>query len=174
MKAVVVYQSLWGSTAAVARAIVEGIGEGAVAVSTTDATPKALAGADLVVAGAPIHAMNLPTADSVKQAAAKPAGDNAVAADTSNRLMRDWLADLPAGSAKCAAFDTRVRGPLGRGGAARIQRKLEKAGYSSIAKPTGFCVALRPDQVTSAEGMLVPGELERARAWGRSLAASVG
>jgi hypothetical protein len=170
VKAVVVYQSLWGSTAAVARAIAEGLGEGAVALSTTDATSKALAGADLIVAGAPIHALNLPTADSVKQAAAKPAGDNAIAADTSHTLMRDWLDALPAGSTRCAAFDTRVRGPLGHGGGSRIQRGMEKAGYVPLGKARGFCVALRPDQVTSAEGMLVPGELERARLWGREMA----
>ncbi len=80
--------------------------------------------------------------------------------------MREWLADLPAGSAHCAAFDTRVRGPLGRGGGSRIQRAMEKAGYAPVGKARGFCVALRPDQVTSAEGMLVPGELERARGLG--------
>ena len=61
MKAVVVYESLWGNTAAIARAIAEGIGPDAAALSTDEATGDALAGADLVVAGAPLLGFNLPT-----------------------------------------------------------------------------------------------------------------
>ena len=38
MKAVVVYESLWGNTAAVARAIAAGIGPDARALSTSEAT----------------------------------------------------------------------------------------------------------------------------------------
>ena len=38
MKAIVVYESYWGNTASVARAIAEGIGAGAQALTTTDAT----------------------------------------------------------------------------------------------------------------------------------------
>jgi hypothetical protein len=61
MKAVVVYESMWGNTAAVARAIAEGIGSGAMALSTSEATPQVLADVDLVVAGAPLIAFNLAT-----------------------------------------------------------------------------------------------------------------
>jgi len=46
MKVIVVYESLWGSTAAVARAIAEGFGTDARAMSTADASARALAGAD--------------------------------------------------------------------------------------------------------------------------------
>ncbi|MBE2235763.1 MAG: hypothetical protein IAE85_19885 [Anaerolinea sp.] len=52
MKAIVVFESHWGNTAAVARAIAEGIGPEARALSTTEATGAALAGVDLIVAGA--------------------------------------------------------------------------------------------------------------------------
>ena len=169
MKAVVVYQSLWGSSAAIARAIAEGLGPGATALSTTEATPEAIAGADLIVAGCPIHAFNLPSVQSVEGALAKPAGTNAVAADTSHRLMRDWLAELPKGSGRCAEFDTRVRGPLGKGGASRIEARLEGAGYSRLVTREGFHVAMKPGEIGS-EGMLLPGEFERAREWGREMA----
>ncbi len=169
MKAVVVYQSLWGSTAAIARAIVEGLGPGAVALSTNDATHEAIAGADLIVAGCPVHAFNLPSVSTVEQAVKKPAGGNAVVADSSHRLMRDWLTELPQGSGRFAAFDTRSRGPLGKGGASRIAARLEGAGYSRLVKREGFYVALKPDRITG-EGMLLPGEVDRAREWGRSLA----
>ena len=59
MKAVVVYESLWGNTAVVARAVAEGIGEGAVALPTKDAGADELAGADLIVAGGPVFAFHL-------------------------------------------------------------------------------------------------------------------
>ena len=38
MKAVVVYESHWGNTAAVARAVAEGLGHGARALTTDEAT----------------------------------------------------------------------------------------------------------------------------------------
>jgi hypothetical protein len=169
MKAVVVYQSLWGSTAAIARAIAQGLGPGATALSTSEATPEAIAGADLIVAGCPIHGFNLPSVESVEGAVKKPAGQNAVVADGSHRLMRDWLAELPKGSGRCAAFDTRVRGPLGKGGASKIEARLEGAGYSRLVKREGFYVPLKPAEVT-AEGVLLPGEVDRAREWGREMA----
>jgi len=43
MKTVVVYESLWGNTAAIARAIAEGIGQGALALSTAEARAQPLA-----------------------------------------------------------------------------------------------------------------------------------
>ena len=60
MKAVVVYESLWGNTAAIAEGIAAGIGEGTRALSTAEATPDAIAGADLIVAGAPVSASACP------------------------------------------------------------------------------------------------------------------
>ncbi len=168
MKAVVVYQSLWGSSAAVARAIAEGLGGSARALSTNESLAAALAGVDLVVAGCPVHAFGLPSADSVKQAVAKPAGKDAVRADPSHMLMRDWLDALPRGTARAAAFDTRVKGILGRGGATKVMAGLEKAGYRRVAKPEGFLVAMRPIEI-GPEGMLLPGEVARAREWGKRL-----
>jgi hypothetical protein len=172
MKAVIVYQSLWGSTAAIARAIAEGTGAGAVALSTSEATPEVIAGADLIVAGCPVHAFNLPSVATVEQAVAKPVGRDAVVADPSHRLMRDWLAELRKGSGRSAAFDTRVRGPLGKGGASKIAARLEGAGYSRLVPREGFFVTMKAVEVT-AEGMLLPGEVERAREWGRALAAAL-
>jgi len=47
MKVVVVYGSLWGNTAAIARAIAEGIGPEAQVLSTAEATGAPMADADL-------------------------------------------------------------------------------------------------------------------------------
>jgi hypothetical protein len=173
MKTVVVYQSLWGNTATIARAIAEGLGPGAIACSTTEATADMLAGTELVVAGAPIHAFNLPSAESVRSTQSRESGPPGVPLDTSHRLMRDWLKDLPRGSAQAAAaFDTRVHGPLGRGGAPKIAKAFDRAGFAVIAKPRGFYVAMRANQGVP-KGTLLEGEVERARQWGRELAAIV-
>jgi hypothetical protein len=173
MKAVVVYQSIWGNTAAIARAIAEGIGAGAKAVSTTEATPDVLKGVELVVAGSPIHAFNLPSADSVRSTQTRASGPVGVPTDVSHRLMRDWLLEVPTGTgAAAAAFDTRVRGPLGRGGAKRILKALDRAGLTPIAKPRGFYVAMGANQGVP-KGTLLEGEVERARQWGKELAAIV-
>jgi len=174
VKAVVVYQSLWGNTESVARAIAKGLGKGAKALTTTEATADALKGVDLVVAGSPIHAFNLPSEATVKGAADRPDSYGDAPPDTSQRLMRDWLADLPRGlGASAAAFDTGVSGPLGRGGASRIIKGLKKAGLEPIAKPMGFRVSMRTTE-TTRKGFLLDGEVERAREWGTELAALLG
>lgn len=64
MKAIIVYQSLWGNTAAIARAIAAGIGPDARSLSTTEASGEAIAHADLIVAGAPVLGFTLPSDSS--------------------------------------------------------------------------------------------------------------
>ncbi len=173
MKAVVVYQSLWGSTAAIAQAIAEGLGEGAKALSTTEATPETLKGAKLIVAGAPIHAFNLPTEESVKSSLERANKKGDLPPDISQMLLREWLKDLPSGlGAAAAAFDTRVPGPLGRGGASKILKRLDRAGLTPVAKPQGFQVAMRTTESIKT-GALLEGEVDRARQWGRELAAKI-
>jgi hypothetical protein len=161
VKVVVVYESLWGNTAAVARAIAEGIGPQARALSTAEATAEALAGIDLIVAGAPVLGFKLPTEKMRQNVAANPGGAPAPP-DLSNPSMRSWLDELPAGHGRGAAFDTQVRGPFGSA-APEIARALESAGYSSLAKPLGFIVK-------GKYGPLRRGELEKARDWGADLA----
>ena len=72
MKAVVVYESLWGNTAAVARAIAEGIGPDASALTTDAATPDVVEGADLIVAGAPVLGFSLASEKMRQSVAALP------------------------------------------------------------------------------------------------------
>ena len=59
MKAVVVYESHWGNTEAIAQAVAAGIGSEAEALTTDQASGAALMDADLVVAGAPLIASGL-------------------------------------------------------------------------------------------------------------------
>ena len=161
MKAVVVYESLWGNTAAVARAIAEGIGPDVQALSTAEATSAAVEGADLIVAGAPVLAFGLPS-EKVREGIRANPGKAPAPPDLSHPPMRAWLAALPAGHGRAAAFDTRVRGPWGSAAPA-IANELERSGYAPIGKPLGFIVS-------GKFGPLRDGELERARLWGAELA----
>lgn len=169
MKAVVVYESLWGSTAAVAHAIAEGLGPEVRALSTAEATRDAIADADLIVAGAPVHSMNLPTVQSRELARTGNLGPGGVPPDLSHPMMRTWLDQLPQGNGRAAAFDTRVQAWYGRGAASRILTALEHTGYQSIAKARGFYVSGHRIKPTT-DGILRVGELERARLWGVDLA----
>jgi len=165
MKAVVVYESFWGNTAAVARAIAEGIGGGTPTLSTTEATPAALAGVDLLVAGSPVIGFRLPSAE-MREAIRTNPGPAPTPPDLSHPPMKTWLEGLPKGQGAATAFDTRVRGPFGSAAGA-IAKALEQAGYRIISKPRGFVVSGR-------YGPMRPGEIERARQWGAELAAPVG
>jgi hypothetical protein len=160
MQALVVYESFWGNTAAVARAIADGIGPGASALTTDEATPEVVSGADLLVVGAPVLGFRLPT-DAVREGLLREYGAP-TPADTSHRSMRSWLDRLPAGHAKIAAFETRFRFSPG-GSIGTITNELEKAGYRPLSEGRKFLV-------TGKYGPLKPGELDKARQWGAALA----
>jgi hypothetical protein len=164
MKAVVVYESYWGNTAAVARAIAEGIGSGARAMSTAEAVGEALAGADLIVAGSPIIAFRLPTERTRKDMAAKP-GKAPSPPDLSHPAMRTWLEALPEGKVLAAAFETGFKLSPG-GSATTILKLLESRGYQPAAKKERFLVK-------GSFGPIREGELERAKSWGAELAKGV-
>jgi hypothetical protein len=166
VNAVVVYESLWGNTAAVAAAVAEGLGAGARAMSTAQATSEVVGAADLIVAGAPVLGFKLPTEKMREGAFANPGGRPPRPADLSHPSMRSWLEALTPGHGRGAAFDTQVRGPFGKAAPA-IAEALESAGYARLGEPTGFLVA-------GKFGPLRKGELERARRWGEELAAALG
>jgi flavorubredoxin len=162
MKAIVVYESHWGNTAAIARAIAEGIGPEARALSTAEATAEALSGVDLIVAGAPLLGFSLPTEDMLKGLG----GNTPTPPDLSHPSMRSWLETVPAGSGRAAAFETRIWWSPGSA-AKTILAKLEAVGYLPAAKAERFIVKGR-------YGPLRDGELEKAKAWGAKLAQSGG
>jgi hypothetical protein len=162
MKAIVVYESLWGNTAKIAVAIAEGIGPDAEAMSTGEATPEVIAGADLIVAGSPVFAFKM-SSDRVRESIRQNPGPAPSPPDLSHPSMASWLEGLPAGHGAAAAFDTEARGPFGKA-APTIARSLEARGYRLIGDPTGF-------YVSGKYGPLREGELDRAREWGADLAA---
>ena len=58
-----------------------------------------IAGADLIVAGAPLLGFSLPTESMVKGLATNP-GQGPTPPDLSHPSMRSWIAALPAGDGK--------------------------------------------------------------------------
>jgi len=170
MDAVVVFESMWGNTSAIARAIAAGLGGDTVALTTDAATPAVIEASRLVVAGAPVHALNLPTEASRANASAKRQGEHGLAADVTHQPMRDWLDSLPRGQRRYAAFETRIRGPLGHGAARAIARHLTDLGYTELEEPRGFTVALTTRSSEPA-ALLLPGQEEEAHRWGEHLRA---
>jgi flavorubredoxin len=161
MQAIVVYESHWGNTAAVARAIAEGIGPEARAMSTAEATHEVVANAHLIVAGAPLLGFALPTEGMLKSIASSAANDP-TPPDLSHPGMRMWLDALPPGHGCAAAFETRIWWSP-RGATGSIESKLRRAGRRRLARGERFVVG-------GAYGPLRDGELDRARAWGAHLA----
>ena len=163
MHAVVVYESFWGNTAAVARAIAGRDGPDAAAMTTDEATAEVVSGADVIVAGAPVLGFRL--ADGRDPGRALPrvggaqAGRHAPSIDAVLARGR-----CRPGMRVAAAFETRFRFSPG-GAIGTITHEMERAGYQPIAKGKKFLV-------TGKYGPLKEGELERARSWGAELASA--
>ncbi|HYC07728.1 MAG TPA: flavodoxin [Candidatus Binatia bacterium] len=164
MKAVVVYESHWGNTETIARAIAEGLGDGAAVMTTDEATGPALAGIDLLVAGSPVMAMRLPR-ESMRKGIESAGVKSHTAADLSHPLLRTWLEGLTPGHASAATFETRLRWSPGSA-TGSIEKGLRKLGYRMVSKPGRFVV-------TGSQGPLREGEVERAREWGVELRTTV-
>lgn len=174
MTALVVYESTYGSAQAVAQAIAEGLAAaGPVYVYEVGALAKAPGGhtittdLDLLVVGGPTHAFGLSRPNTRQDAASEAPGGSVI---SQGYLLRDWLNDLtlPLGGIRFAAFDTKMVTSRLPGSAAKAADKhLRHIGCRSIAFPHTFGV------IGKTEG-LAPGELEKAHAWGASLAGLVG
>ncbi len=169
MKALVVYESMFGNTRHVAEAIAEGVRSSVPTdlMLARDAGDDDLADVGLVVVGGPTHAWGLSGARSREGAIADASKHPDHLLDTRplGPGVREWLHDLERHhGCYAAAFDTRFDKPtLLTGSAARkIQRRLHRAGLSTLAEPHSFVV-------TGMAGPLALGEIERATQWGQEL-----
>lgn len=163
MRALVVVESSFGNSCAVAEGLADGLaaGPGDAEVRSVATGPTELAGFELLVAGGPTHAFGMSRdqtrADAVRQGAP---------GETSGPGIREWLAGLdPPLGFPVATFDTRVArvrhlpGSAARGAA----RMLRRRGCVLVARPESFFVV-------DTRGPLVDGELARAREWGAGVA----
>jgi hypothetical protein len=164
MRAVVVYESMYGNTRKVAEAVAEGLGGADDSVlSVGDALRQPVLTVDVLVVGAPTHAwgMSRPsTRKSAMDAAAKPDSVLVREPGADGIGVREWLEQLQWTAGSVAVFDTRIQVPLGLSGSAarKIARKLRSSGYRMTAAPESFYV--------TRENALVDGELQRAKSWG--------
>jgi hypothetical protein len=172
MRAVVVYESMYGNTHRIAEAIGAGL-ESAFdvrIVPVSHAGPEVIAEADLVVVGGPTHAHGMSRASTRKaavQAADKPVGGLTVEPDALGPGLREWFGSLGNYQVRAAAFDTRVHGPAALTGRAAkgVTHLLREHGFYVVAEPESFLVT-RKDR-------LEPREQDRARDWAAKLAAGI-
>ncbi|GAA1991999.1 flavodoxin family protein [Isoptericola halotolerans] len=164
MSALVVYESSFGNTALVARAVGDGIAERMpVRVRSVDSIGDAgVDGADLVVIGGPTHAFGM-SRPQTRQDARERLGDQ----PTASPGIREWIDGLRPDQeiALYATFDTRVEKVRHLPGSAAhsAARALRRDGHRILDRGASFYVA-------GLEGPLLPHERERAREWGELLA----
>ncbi len=143
MNILVVYDSQFGNTEQVARAIAERLHrQGRVLLTTAEAAPRTVpAGLDLLVAGGPTQGHG-----------ASPS-------------LRGWLDGLEqVDGVPAATFDTRfAKAAWLTGSAARVAaRRLDRLGFRLVGAPESFFVA-------QSQGPLLDGELDRASEWADAL-----
>ncbi|HZC27342.1 MAG TPA: flavodoxin domain-containing protein [Actinopolymorphaceae bacterium] len=166
--ALVVYESMFGNTAAIAKAVAAGLAATTSVdiVEVADAPTHLDEQVRLLVVGGPTHVFGMSRPSTRRSAAEQSAGR-----DVQTRLgIREWLDELDATSTQIAfaTFDTKVKKPLVAGSAARsAARRLRRLGFRRACRPTNF-------YVTATTGPLASGETERATRWGGTLAAELG
>ncbi|VXC23040.1 Flavodoxin [Arthrobacter sp. 9AX] len=145
MKTVIVYDSAFGNTKAIADTLVSRLGSKATAVPVDRFDARQIRAGDLLVIGSPINGWR-PTPKITKA------------------LVE--LAARGLSGVRAAAFDTRVKLFIHGDAAKKITRTLKAAGASIVTGPMAF-------YVKGSEGPLLGGETERAASWAGDLIASL-
>ena len=144
MKALVVYDSVYGNTEKIARSIGGAITGDVKVLRASEANPSELELIDLLIVGSPTQG-GRPT---------PPIQD-----------FLDAVAEAAIRGVKVAAFDTRFSTRWVRifgYAAGRIAEVLKEQGANLVVAPEGFFVK-------GKEGPLKEGELERAASWARGI-----
>lgn len=161
-RALVVFESMFGNTERIARAVAETLELHGYAVTTYDvadaATPSGAIDTELVVVGAPTHAFSLSRpstrADAVRQGADASKG---------RAGLREWLEAAAPASGRTIptlAFDTRAEKvrhlPMAAG--PRALRLAKHRGFDTPVRAAAFLVS-------DTAGPLLASEVDRARSW---------
>ena len=169
VRALVVYESMYGNTHVIASNIADGLRADCevTLVPVAAATWDLVADADLLVVGAPTHMHGLSSRSTRRmaaKAAARDTGGLRMDQNADGPGVRDWLRDLGHRNGLAAAFDTRLNGvPAFTGQAWPIARLLRRIDRRLVAAPASF--------VVSSQNTLLDGEAARARRWGMTLGA---
>lgn len=147
MKVLIIYDSLYGNTEKVAKAIAEAITGEVKILRVAEANSSDLKSFDLLIIGSPTQGGN------------------------GTKAMQEFLQNIPADSLKgikAATFDTRYASKwvkLFGFAAGRMARYLKSKGAILVGSQEGFIV-------TGSKGPLKEGELERAAAWAKTISES--
>lgn len=155
MSSIVIYDSVFGNTAEIARAIATALEPAGPVrlVPAGEAKGLSLDGVDLLVVGSPTRGFRpTPAMDEILARLEAPAGRTLRAAVFDTRLDAEQIHPVP------------LRWVVNAGGyaAQRMAQALRERGIEVTGAEGGF-------MVTGAEGPLKPGELERAGEWARAI-----
>jgi len=167
MRAVIVFESLFGNTELLAGLVRNGLqcadcDVELIEVGTALAEPLDLSRYDLLVLAAPTHALSLSRPESRAEAVARGADPRREAVG-----VREWLSSFEAPRPDrlpvAAVFDTRVAKARHWPGSAakRAARWLRQDGFDVVERMSFF--------VDDIAGPLTPGENLRAEDWGQRL-----
>jgi hypothetical protein len=167
MRAIVVYESMFGDNKQVAEAIAAGLADAGVTADAIEVgvAPTTLGDdVDLLVVGCPNHAWSMPRPSTREDASTKV--DEPLVSQGIG--VREWLeqAALTPG-VRSAAYDTRGSRPKAvvafDHASSSIDKRLVKLGGVRLLPSEHFVVV-------DMTGPLEPGEVDRAREWGRRMA----
>jgi flavodoxin len=158
---------MFGNTEQIAHAVADGLRESVdvqlaeVADAPAEPDPEVA----LIVAGGPTHAFSMSRQNTRADAISKGASEG-----EQEFGLREWLSALPSGqhTEKMATFDTKIKSMRHLPGSAAksAAKAARRHGYESVSKAESF-------YVDDVDGPLLDGEVDRAREWGRQLAASM-
>ena len=159
MKAMVVYDSVFGNTGQIGQAIGDALGS-QIEVETcqvSEVKPEQLVGLDVLVVGSPTRQFRpTPATTNLLKGIPKGGLDGVKVAAFDTRFTESNIAEQPA----ILGFFVRIFGYA----AEPIAGRLEKKGGELALPPEGF-------YVEDVEGPLLEGELERAADWAKQIIA---
>jgi hypothetical protein len=165
MRALIVFESMFGNSEVVARAVGEGLAAGGcteVDLTRVDRAPTQVPdGVDLVLVGGPTHAFGM-----TRQSSREEAVRQGAPASGTQRGIREWVDLVHASpSVRFATFDTRMDRVRRLPGSAAHQasRHLRRRGFRLASGPTSY-------YVSSTTGPLGEDETGKARRWGEAVA----
>lgn len=166
MNVTIVYETVFGTTRALAQALADGVQQADPRVevsvlSVDDADPDRLSSAGLLLVGGPTHAFGMSRPGTRRSGRE---GADAAPAGTATLIgVREWLQRLgpAAPGARAAAFSTKLPSRFSGNAAVGIARRLRHLGYDVVGHEgftVGGAIAPLPDR-----------ERDRARDWAAHL-----